>query len=75
MFYLILIAILFMISIAALAVGGSEPPGRIVTFSRSSPAEASFERRAARFRAIGFSIFGAAILIGIAFALAATRWT
>jgi hypothetical protein len=74
MFYMILIVALFLISIAALAVGGSEPPDRIMTFGRSSSAERNFERRSARWRWIGFSIFGLATLLGIALALAVGHW-
>ncbi len=52
-------------AVFALAIGGAEPPDRIRTFSRSSPADQAFERRAARLQMIGYAKVALAVLIGL----------
>ena len=59
----VVVMILLGFSVLALAASGAEPPHRIQTFGHSSPAERTFERRAARLRAIGFASIGLAVLV------------
>jgi hypothetical protein len=60
-----LLAPLFLIGIVALALGGTEPPARIQTFSRSSDAEKDFDRRSGRLQMVGLSIMSLAILVSL----------
>ena len=58
-----LVLIPFGVSTFLLALSGAEPSHRIQTFSRSSPKEREFDRRATRLRVIGFLSAGFGVVI------------
>lgn len=52
-------------AVFALAIGGAEPPTDIRTFSRASPEEQEYDRRAARLQVLGYASVALALLIGL----------
>ena len=56
-------------SILVLAAGGAEPPYRITTFHRTSPAELAFDRRAGRLRWVGYLFASVAAGAGVVLVL------
>ena len=57
--------ILLGFAVFALAAGGAEPPVYMRTFSRSSPEEQAFDRRATRLQVLGYASVALAVLIGL----------
>ena len=55
----------FATGIVALAAAGAEPPGRIQTFSHSSPAEQEYDHRVSWLLAVGAVSIGMAVLMGL----------
>jgi hypothetical protein len=70
MVWLVAVVLLLLgFAVVALGIGGAESPAHIRTFTRSSPAEEAFDRRAARLQVIGFASVVIALVIGLAGAL------
>jgi hypothetical protein len=60
-----IVLLLLGLAVLALAFGGAEPPIDIRTFSRASPEEQAFDRRAARLQALGYASVALAVLVGL----------
>jgi hypothetical protein len=66
-------AVLFLVSIVALAVSAVEFPRHIRTFTGASAAERQFDQRARRLELSGFTILSVALVAAIIAALVAIR--